>query len=75
MVNDTESSNMSSSDDILNDSEENESHSQYVADRGIYCSTTVKFSPSTYQYTTGEITYFVRAYDIMEYGGVDYIQP
>ena len=75
VVNDTESSNMSASDDILNDSEENESHPQFFADRGTYCSTAVKFSPSTYQYTTGEITYFVRAYDIMEYGGVDYIQP
>ena len=75
VANGTEGSNMSSSDDNLNDSEVNKSHAHYVADRGIYCSTSVKFSPSTYQYTTGEITYFVRAYDVMEYGGVDYIQP
>ncbi len=79
---DNESFNMSASqgndtfsDDGLNDSEENESHPHYVADKGTYCSTAVKFSPSTYQYTTSEITYCVRAYDIMEYGGVDYIQP
>ena len=41
----------------------------------VYESTHVEYSPSTQQYSSGNIVYKVKLYDIVSYGGVKYKEP